>query len=475
MGKKTGPEAPILPPIEFDPPSNGEYCPRGPTALGEWRWATWRRIVDEKSRRLGITRRDFAESACGTAAWLLVINQTACDSKGGAQVRDAAAYDVNPDMAEDMAQAREALSGNEFIFDVQTHVVAPETSWTGSIPARVVDFIKLLFVDSETSVACLSGVPATRDQGLMSPQARAQIQEIVERYGGSRMLFHCNTDPQLAGEADYMAQAAMRVPTIAAWKSYPQTNPGGLAAPNVVSTFIKAARDTGVKIIASHRGLTAAGYTDGNSPLDVVRAAKMAPDLKFLVYHSGWNGADENHGYDPNAPAASLQGVDRFVRALEENQLPPGSNVYAELGTTWRNLTLMPQDAAHVLGKLLKYVGPSNVLWGTDCVMSGSPQGQIAALRTFTIPDALQQQFGYPALTPELKKKIFGLNGAAVYGIDPAKVRYAIKNDDITKLRMSLLDDRRSVPLPDRRQYEGPRTRREFFAFRQREKALGHG
>jgi uncharacterized protein len=267
----------------------------------------------------------------------------------------------------------------------------------------------------------------------------------------------------------------MRVPTIAAWKSYPQTNPGGLAAPNVVSTFLTAARTTGIKIIASHRGLSPASYTDGNSPLDVVRAAKMAPDLKFLVYHSGWNGADENHPYDPNAPAASLQGVDRFVRAMEEQQLPPSSNVYAELGTTWRNLTLLPQDAAHVLGKLLKHVGVDRVVWGTDCVMSGSPKGQIAAMRTFNIPEAMQQQFGYPALTPEIRRKIFGLNGAAAYGIDPMKVRYAIKADDITKIRMSFLDDPRSVPIPDRRRYEGPRTRREFFAFRKRERAQGHG
>ena len=31
-------------------------------------------------------------------------------------------------------------------------------------------------------------------------------------------------------------------------------------------------------------------------------------------------------------------------------------------------------------------------------------------------------------------------------------------------------DNPRSVPMPDRRQFEGPRTRRELFAFLKREK-----
>ena len=212
---------------------------------------------------------------------------------------------------------------------------------------------------------------------MASPQARAQIQQLIERYGGSRLLFHCNTNPELPGEADFMAQAASTYKNIAAWKSYPQDNPQGLAADDVVSTFLEAARHTGVKIIASHRGLSPAGYDDGNSPLDVVRAAKKAPDLSFLVYHSGWQaGVDEDHPYDPQAPSAGLQGVDRFIRALEETQTPPNANVYAELGTTWRNLLGSPNEAAHVLGKLLKYVGIDRVLHGTDCVMGGGTPAQ---------------------------------------------------------------------------------------------------
>ena len=134
-----------------------------------------------------------------------------------------------------------------------------------------------------------------------------------------------------------------------------------------------------------------------------------------------------------------------------------------------------PTDAAHVLGKLLKYVGVDRVCYGTDCVMGGSPNGQIMAMRRFVIPEAMQMMYGYPAITDEIRRKIFGLNGAAAYGIDPAKTRYRVRTDELAMLRKSYLDDPRSVPMPDRRRYEGPRTRREFFAFLRKEQQQRHG
>ena len=78
-----------------------------------------------------------------------------------------------------------------------------------------------------------------------------------------------------------------------------------------------------------------------------------------------------------------------------------------------------PEQAAHVLGKLLVAVGEDNVLWGTDSIWYGSPQDQIQAFRAFEISEELQERFGYPALTPEVKAKVLGLNAARLYGVDP--------------------------------------------------------
>ena len=79
-----------------------------------------------------------------------------------------------------------------------------------------------------------------------------------------------------------------------------------------------------------------------------------------------------------------------------------------------------PDEAAHVIGKLLVHVGEDNILWGTDSIWYGSPQDQIESFRAFAISEEFQERFGYPALTPEVKRKIFGLNAARLHGLDPA-------------------------------------------------------
>jgi predicted TIM-barrel fold metal-dependent hydrolase len=72
-----------------------------------------------------------------------------------------------------------------------------------------------------------------------------------------------------------------------------------------------------------------------------------------------------------------------------------------------------------VLGKLLRAVGEDRILWGTDSIWYGPPQFLIDAFRAFTIPQRMQDEFGYPPLTPAVKAKILGPNAAALYGFDP--------------------------------------------------------
>lgn len=94
------------------------------------------------------------------------------------------------------------------------------------------------------------------------------------------------------------------------------------------------------------------------------------------------------------------------------------SRFYCELGTTGLMMLRRPIEAAHIMGKLLKQFGPSRILWGTDSTWYGSPQSLIDAFRPFTIPAAMQEKFGYPALTAEIKDMILGRNAAALYRID---------------------------------------------------------
>ena len=107
-----------------------------------------------------------------------------------------------------------------------------------------------------------------------------------------------------------------------------------------------------------------------------------------------------------------------------------------------------------MLGKLLKRLGDDRVVWGTDSIWYGTPQDQIQALRAFQITPEFQERFGYPELTDERKRKIFGLNSAALYGVDPVTVPCPFTRADLEQVRLTL-------PLP--RTY-GPETEAQLAA-----------
>ena len=135
--------------------------------------------------------------------------------------------------------------------------------------------------------------------------------------------------------------------------------------------------------------------------------------MNFLIYHSGFVSTVTEEGYDPGAQG---DGIDTLIASLHKHQVQPNSNVYAELGSTWRFLMRDPGQAAHALGKLFLACGENNVLWGTDSIWYGSPQDQMPGhFRTFQISEELRQRHGYPEITPALRAKVFGLNAAKVY------------------------------------------------------------
>lgn len=455
-------------PIAFRPCSNGEYCPRPETELDRRAEQLFQRMVEDKHRRLGLSRRAFSQSTSGMAAALLVINQVygcGSSSNGSATTPSAGAggYGVDEGMIDD-PEACAPLSGDEFIFDVQVHPPNPLTPWTErELPMDAETFVKTVFVDSDTRVACLTGIPAARDLGADNAAANRQLRDLIEQFAGPRLLYHVNVDP-LRGpaELDYMQQMAETY-QVAAWKVYPQMGPWRLDE-DAAAGMLERARQLGVMRIAAHRGLGDGNdYAAPSSPVDLVLAARANPDLTFLTYHSGYQSdVAEDHAFDPSQE--NPVGVDRLIKALVDSDIGSTGNVYAELGTTWRNLMTKPADAAHVFGKLLKYLGEDRIVWGTDCVFTGSAQEQIVAFRAFQIPLELQERHGYPALTDCAKRKILGLNAAAAYGVDPAATTRAISADTIEQWKLAHLHDPGSIRVPGEKYY-GPRTRREFLRF----------
>jgi predicted TIM-barrel fold metal-dependent hydrolase len=271
-------------------------------------------------------------------------------------------------------------------------------------------------------------------------------------------MLHGRVNPNQAGDLEAMDELKARW-GVCAWKTYTQFGPGGrgyFLTDDVGLRFIEKARALGVKVICIHKGLPFGkqSYEHSQSP-DIGAAAKRFPDIKFLVYHSGFVSTVREQPYDPGA---KRDGIDTLIRSLLENGVKPGSNVYAELGSTWRFLMRDPEQAAHALGKLLKYCGEENVLWGTDSIWYGSPQDQIQAFRVFQIAAELRAKHGYPEITPAIRAKIFGLNGATVYGLSAAEVKKYASRDRVAQEKTAYLER----PEPHFTTY-GPKTRREFL------------
>lgn len=496
---KSVPELPPESPIYLGPVSNGEYFP--PLDPRHARAENLiHRIAADYAPKLGQSRREFLKSACGMAAALMSINLVSgCAGDGG--------YQVDEKMLCDPSAAGAALSGNEFIFDVQTHHfnAAEGAAWMQnkayytflSLLAGLKEsgyeergealppfsagsdehlrmlsrdtYIYEMFLASDTTLAVLTGIPATNEANPLTNHEIAESRDIINCVAGmsQRVLNHAMVLPNLTADPEAQFDAMRRtledVKTVAGWKSYTAWGPNGRGYffdSDVGERFLDFVRQSGKPLVCVHKGLPIPTFDDEhNDPRDIGPAAKNFPDVNILVYHAGYSPEVTEGPYDPALPMAEQVGINRLLKSLQESGIGPNKNVYAELGSTWSMVMKDAVQAQHVIGKLLKYVGEDRVVWGTDSIWYGSPQPQIEAFRALEISTELQETYGYPALTKQRKAKIFGLNAAKVYGINPAETRNAIKENFQMKLLKASVDEM-GAPRP---MVYGPRSRRDVL------------
>ncbi len=457
-------------PIKLDSTCNGEFMPI-PLSRQERDTNTLAlEQADAAAKRTGRDRRQFLRSTCGAAATLLAFNQAnAFMGKAGGK------FDIDPEAAFDDQLAFEQLGGREFIFDVQGHYLPPnlaatlkpqckeDNEWLSPDYMRCMgadSFIKDVFMDSDTDMMALSFVPSTAADEPISIEEAAVTREMVERLEGHhRLLLHGRCNPNQPGDMETMDELAEKW-KVSAYKCYTQYGPNKtgffLSDEDTGRPFIEKARKLGVKNIAIHKGIPFGRDSYEHSLCDDIGVvAKDYPDMNFLVYHSGYVIGEPERAFDPG----HNEGIDSLVKSVVDNEVPKNSNVYAELGSTWRFLvTRDPGSAAHALGKLFKYIGEDNVLWGTDSVWYGSPQDQIQAFRTFQIDEALREQHGYPEITPLLRAKVFGLNALKPYDVSLDEVMKRADTDPLGRAKAEYANN----PQPHFRTY-GPKTRREFL------------
>jgi predicted TIM-barrel fold metal-dependent hydrolase len=448
--------------------SNGEWCPRPPNEKQRAAAALLVEEADRRAKRLGLSRRAFLRTAAGTATAYMVLNTV----HGLEQTGDAALLPVTPEQCADPAAARALFSADYFVMDVQLHHVDLDRF---NIPAlgalrflepnlplaeRVahlsqLNMIKEVFVDSETAVGVISGVP----NGVPLPvDTMAATRDLVNELARSpRALSQAMCDPRNPpGSPTAIDTLEHQVHDLgaSALKCYTGNGSWWLDDEDVAYPMLEKAKQLGLRTVNVHKGFPqllgsmAETYVQSR---DLPKVSRDWPTLNFVAYHSG---------YFPGP------GISEFLDVIRS--MPRRRNVYAEIGSAFAvAFTQGPDAAAHLVGSLLKELGPDRILWGTDSIWWGSPQWQIDAFKILTISPAMQEEFGYPPLTVRTKRRILGLNAARLYGVRVRETRCAIAADRLNALRA----DVGGADAPRTHLVYGPRTRREFLRLLARETA----
>jgi uncharacterized protein len=559
------------PAIDVYPNSNGEFLPGRPTAEQHAIMALQNEKIEEVRRQFGMSRRAFVRTAAAMSIGVWAIGQVTNGRFG----RYAFAAEQKTAKMCDLAWPG-AQMGNmpgEFIIDLQSHHLDSGGDWRlrnprshlihaalwsqggplGGRPGLYEDgsvrgfgqggeidpienlgrmhYIKELFLDSSTSMTCLSAVPSAPDDQPLSIDEAARTVNMVNALAGGtpRSVLHAFVMPnrgslgnRSAGvhrpvfmnqEFELMERNVLSHPCLMGWKVYTPwgdvpNSSGWFLDDEIGLAFLEQVRRLGdkygvPKTIAAHKGFWLPGFDQTKAASrDVGPAAKAFPDIDFVIYHSGFDGFDREAGGPypgDDLVDSSQRSTNSLIKSLRENGwdasqfVPPGlehgnvPNVWGEVGSLWRNVMGNAERASHMLGKLLKHLGPQRVVWGTDALWNGSPQPEIVMLRAFEFTDEAKVLYNLPYgmesdrfdpryncqdsasyLSPHpviadwptdgqahpersIRNGIFGRNAAGPYRVDPDAKREAISCDEVQKLRdqyiLNPFTPRNSAPL----------------------------
>lgn len=482
-------EAGVDSPIPTQVVSNEEFTPRPQTTQQKQIEDLTMEWGARNAKKLGMSRRQYMASSMGIATAFLATN---C-------VKGKRVWDVDEEEQFELAAVEQKLTGGKkgkyFVMDVQAHFsnLSFALGFRSSETAQNMgfqlsdnpedynfqNFVKEMLIDSETSMIVISGVPGKEEQRapdgrvlegaertprggilpswLMSQSGR-QINDLAD---SQRALWQGNLAPNhyWNKETNSMDKAAtleqmereLNIYGISSWKWYCHTDPartgnGFQVDDDNAMWFIEESKKRGMKTFSCHKGYSYQSKTLGHlaNPQDIEKAALAHPDVNFIIYHSalkhgaadGENWKDMNE-YDPETGDFLWHKILMDIKRRN----PAMNNVYCEIGSFFNTLVVQdPEMAMHGMGLNIKNYGADHVVWGTDCLWWGSPQWSIEAFQRFQISDEFCEKYGYSKITEEDKAKIFGLNAAQIYGVDPNEQRNALPNDALSRVKEAYLD-----------------------------------
>ena len=453
-------------PIPVQSVSSDEFMPVPQTDKQREFEARVKETGARMAKRLGVSRRRFFQSAAGMAVAFLAMNDTYGPMYGVSRAEAA-----EPERADERARA---LSG-QFIMDMHTHFLRPGTRIMGFVAQRnavgkagwnpalkgkeqTIDdlmfqnYLKEIYLDSDTKVACISGAPSEIPEDWfltneMKALARADVNGLAR---SKRMFSHAIFTPGYPGWMEQI-EHAIRELKPDSMKGYTigdnshkelSRHPWRLDDEKLVYPAYQRFLKAGLKNVCIHKGLFPPSVEKQYPHLleysDVLDVAKDWPQLNFIIYHGGYRFAG---GGKPEDAWAQFEQTGRIEWVTDLAEIPAKhgvTNVYADVGQLFAQSTIAdPRVSAVMMGQLVRGLGADHVCWGTDAIWTGSPQWQIEALRRLEIPEELRKKYGFASLGAAdgaVKTAIFGGNNARLYSFK-AEQRAGLAGDRIAEYK----------------------------------------
>jgi hypothetical protein len=423
----------------------------------------------ELARHQGLSRRAFFKTAAGMAAAFVAMNDTY-----GSLYAVSRAEAATPEMANERAKA---LS-QQFIMDMHTHFLRDDTRLMGFVRMREAvgkagwnpelvgkpqtiddlkfdNYIKEIFLDSDTKVACISGAPSDvlEDWFLTNEMKAAARARVNAEAGRRRMLAHAIFTPGQPGWLEQVEHAIVDLKPDS-FKGYTVGDnthkqlskyPWRMDDEKLLYPFYERCQKAGMVNICVHKGLFPPSVAEKFPHLldhadvrDVGQAARDWPQLNFIIYHSAYRFTGAG---GPETAWQRFEQTGRVEWVSDLADIPERygvTNVYGDLGQIFAQSTMsQPQLCAAMMGILIRGLGSDHVCWGTDAIWTGSPQWQIEALRRLEIPEEMQKKHGFQPLGAAdgtVKTAIFGGNNARLYKY-PLEQKAALARDRFAQLR----------------------------------------
>jgi predicted TIM-barrel fold metal-dependent hydrolase len=306
-------------PIPTQSVSSDEFMPALQTVKQRAFEARVKQYGAELARKQGISRRTFFKTAAGMAAAFVAMNDIY-----GRLYAVSRAEAATPEMADERAKE---LS-KQFIMDMHTHFLRDDTRLEGFVRAReavgkagwnptlvgkpqtledlkFANYVKEVFLDSDTKVACLSGAPSDIPADwFLTNEMKAEARARVNTEAGSRrMLAHAIFTP---GQPGWLEQVDRAIEELKpdSFKGYTigdnthkelSKYPWRMDDEKIVYPFYERCLKAGLVNICVHKGLFPPLVEQRFPHLlahsdvrDVGKAAKDWPQLNFIIYHSGY-------------------------------------------------------------------------------------------------------------------------------------------------------------------------------------------